>query len=107
MEKHAALEEELKTAKQTVKAIERTRDQLIDKAREEISAPEAERLILQRWMGTMVRSFEDRLQAHLTHLVIKIELLWAKYAVTLKVIRKKRDSAADNLANFLRELGYE
>lgn len=107
MAKHAALEDELKTAKQTVKAIERTRDQLVDKARDEISDADAERLILERWMKTLAHSFEDRVQAHLTQLVAKVELLWSKYAVTLKDIQAKRNDAADKLSKFLKELGYD
>ncbi len=107
MAKHAALDEELKAAKQTVKAIERTRDQLVDKARDEISDVDAGRLILERWMKTLVHSFEDRVQAHLTQLVAKVELLWSKYAVTLKDIQEKRNNAAEKLSKFLKELGYD
>lgn len=107
MAKHAALDDELKAAKQTVKAIERTRDQLVDKARDEISDADAERLILERWMKTLAHSFEDRVQAHLTQLVAKVELLWSKYAVTLKDIQAKRNDAAEKLSKFLKELGYE
>lgn len=107
MAKHTALEEELKTAKQTVKAIEKTRDQLVDKARDEISAADAERLILNRWMVTMAEAFDNRVQAYLTRLVGRVEILWSKYAVTLKDIQAKRDTAATKLARFLKELGYE
>jgi type I restriction enzyme M protein len=107
MAKHAALDDELRTAKQTVKAIEQKRDQLVDKARDEISAADAERLVLKRWMNTMAESFEDRVQAHLAQLVARVETLWSKYAVTLKDIQAKRDEAADKLAKFLKELGYE
>jgi type I restriction enzyme M protein len=107
MAKQAALEDELKTAKQTVKSIERTRDQLVDRARDGISDADAERLILARWMKTLAQSFEDRVQAHLTQLVGKVDLLWSKYAVTLKDIQAKRSDAAEKLSKFLTELGYE
>ena len=107
MAKHAALDDELKAAKQTVKAIERTRDQLVDKARDEISEADAERLILARWQRELVAAYESRQQAYLAQLVARVEMLWAKYAVTLTDIQAKRDAAAEKLAGYLRELGYE
>jgi hypothetical protein len=36
-----------------------------------------------------------------------VELLWEKYAVTLKDIQEKRNDAAEQLSKFLMELGYE
>lgn len=107
MAKHASLEDELKAAKQTVKAIESKRDQLVDKARDEISEADAERLILARWQRELVAAYESRQQAYLAQLVARVEMLWAKYAVTLKDIQAKRDASAEKLAGFLRELGYE
>lgn len=106
MAKHAALELELKTAKHIVKGIEKTRDQLVDKARADITELDAERLILDRWMVTLAEAFEDRVQAYVADLVDRIRSLWSKYATTLTEIQARRDAAASELQLFLKELGY-
>lgn len=107
MSKHSKKEEELKTAKQTVKAIEQKRDALVDKAREEISDKDAEKLILERWMKTLLSAYENRVGAYQAQLVGRIEMLWVKYAVTLLDIQAKRRAAAATLSAFLKEKGYE
>lgn len=107
MAKHTAKENELKTAKQTVKAIELKRDVLVDKARDAISDADAEQLILERWKKTLVSAYENRVGSYQAQLVEKVELLWAKYAVTLKDIQAKRTAAATKLSAFLTEKGYE
>lgn len=76
--KHAAKEEELKTAKQTVKNVEKRRDELVDAARAKISSEEAEQLILNRWMRTLATSYETRLRAYRDALAQRIEGLWNK-----------------------------
>lgn len=107
MEKHAAKEEELKLAKQTVKGIELKRDELVDKARDEITPEAAEQLILERWRKTLLNAFEARVSAYQGQLVARMELLWSKYAVTLNDIQAKRKAAAEKLGVFLKERGYE
>lgn len=107
MAKHTAKEDELKTAKQTVKAIEFKRDALVEKARDAISDADAEQLILERWKNTLVNAYENRVGAYQAQLVGRIELLWAKYAVTLQDIQAKRIAAAAKLSAFLMEKGYE
>ncbi|MEJ5999725.1 type I restriction-modification system subunit M [Paucibacter soli] len=105
--KHSALEEELKTAKQTVKSIEKRRDELVERARDRITSEEAERLILNRWMVALAEAYELRLQKYRLCLVGLIGRLWDKYAVTLRDIQSKRESAALHLACLLRERGIE
>lgn len=107
MAKHVAKEDELKKAKVTVRTIELKRDELVEKAWEEITPKEAEELILARWKRTLLAAYEARVAAYQTDLVVWIELLWSKYAVTLTDIQAKREAAADKLAVFLKERGYE
>lgn len=107
MAKHVAKEDELKTAKLTVRTIERRRDDLVEKARAEITPEAAEKLILARWMQTLLAAYEARVGAYQAALVARIELLWLKYAVTLTDIQSKRQTAASKLAVFLKERGYE
>lgn len=106
MAKHTTKEDELKTAKQTVKAIELKRDALVEKARDAISDADAEQLILERWKKTLDEAYENRVGAYLAQLVEQIELLWAKYAVTLQDIQAKRTAADEKLRAFLKEKGY-
>lgn len=105
--RHAAKEAELKAAKQTVKNVEKRRDELVDTARAKISAEEAEQLILNRWMLTLATSYESRLQAYRDALVQRVEVLWTKYAVTLDDLGKQRKEKADLVDKLLREFGYE
>jgi len=105
--RHVAMEDELKTAKQTIKNVEKRRDDLVDAARAKISDEEAEQLILNRWMRTLASSYESRLQAYRDALIQRIETLWSKYAVTLDGLNAIRKDKADLVAKLLREFGYE
>lgn len=107
MAKHVAKEDELKKAKVTVRTIELKRDELVEKAREEITPEEAEELILARWKRTLLAAYEARVGAYQANLVARIDLLWSKYAVTLTDIQTARQAAATKLAVFLKEKGYE
>jgi type I restriction enzyme M protein len=104
---HTALERELKSTKQTVKGIEQTRDQLVEKAREEISPVDAERLILARWKVSLARAYEARVQAYQAGLISRVHGLWSKYAVSLTFIETARAYEAQKLGSFLRQLDYE
>lgn len=106
MAKHVAKENELKKAKITVRTIELKRDELVEKARREITAEEAEKLILVRWKQTLLDAYEARVGAYQADLVGSVELLWSKYAVTLTDIQAKRLAAANKIAMFLKERGY-
>ncbi len=105
--RHAAKDEELKQAKATVKNVEKRRDELVDAARAKISEAEAERLILNRWMRTLATSYENRLHSYRDALVTRVELLWSKYAVNLDDISRQQREKAIEVADLLREFGYE
>ena len=107
MVRHVTKEDELKKAKLTVRSIELRRDELVDKARDEITPEDAGGLILARWKRTLLAAYEARVAAYQADLAVQVELLWSKYAVTLTDIQGKRKAAADNLAVFLKERGYE
>jgi type I restriction-modification system DNA methylase subunit len=104
---HAALEDELKELKAGLRAIEKKRDDLVAKAREEISVEDAQALILERCRTLMVERFEGYLRQYQRGFVARVETLWDKYAVTMKVILAERDEEAEKLQGFLVELGYE
>jgi type I restriction enzyme M protein len=55
----------------------------------------------------MVERFEGYLRQYQRGFVARVETLWDKYAVTMKVILAERDEEAEKLQGFLVELGYE
>ena len=107
LEKHSALEAELKTLKANIREVEKKKEELVETARQKISEEEAKELILERFKKALVEQFEGYLKAHQRAFVAGVENLWAKYAVTAKQIIAERDKEAAQLNAFLKELGYE
>jgi type I restriction enzyme M protein len=105
--RHMALEEEQKQAKAVIKSIEKKRDELVDAARAKISAAQAERLILSRWMGVLASAYDERLNGYRDALTQHVETLWSKYAMTLDELNTQQREQAGLVAKLLREIGYE
>lgn len=105
--RHKALEDEAKTLKAHIKATEKGRDELVEKAREKISHDEARQIIIERFGKVLFESYRQYLRADQRACIAAIENLWGKYAVTAKQIETERDEAAQALKAFLVELGYE
>ncbi len=79
----------------------------MDKARSEISEIDAKELILTRWEKTLYAKVDDYLIQYSRQLRSALENLWEKYDQPLQSILKERDVAALELANYLKELGYD
>lgn len=107
LERHKALEDEVKTLRATIKAIEDKRDELVQSARIKISTDEARTVIIERLRQTLMDIYETYLRADQRACIKAIENLWGKYAVTAKEIEAERDEASRQLQAFLVELGYE
>lgn len=105
--KNTALEQELKTAKATIKEIKERRDELVEKAREKIRPDEAKVLILERWRQTLNNTVNAYIQQYQRSLRSHLERIWDKYTVTLTDILNDREKEQTVLNNFLVELGYE
>jgi type I restriction enzyme M protein len=103
---HKALEDEAKQLKADVRATERSRDELVERAREKISRDEARLIIVERLGKLLIDSFRQYLRADQRACIAAIENLWGKYAVTARQIEAGRDEAAGRLRGFLVELGY-
>lgn len=103
---HNALKAELKELKSGIKATEKRKDELVQKSREKITEDEAKVLILQRFQKTLIAEYEARLRVYVSALIKRVENLHDKYAVKAETILKKRDEAANDLKNYLEELGY-
>ncbi|WP_253274025.1 type I restriction-modification system subunit M [Flammeovirga sp. OC4] len=104
---HTGLEQELKVCKATIKEIKAKKDELVEKAREKISQKEAKELILERWEKVLASTVLDYVNRYERVLVGELETRFTKYKHTLNSILGERETAASELSNFLKELGYE
>jgi type I restriction enzyme M protein len=107
LERHKALEDEVKTLRSTIKGIEGKRDELGQSAREKISVDAARTVIIERLRQRLLDTYRAYLRADQRTCIKAIENLWSKYAVTAKTIEAERDAASKQLRAFLLELGYE
>jgi len=107
LQRHKALEDEVKTLRATIKGIEGKRDELVQSARAKISNDEARTVIIERLRQMLMNTYQAYLRADQRACIKAIENLWSKYAVTAKTIEAERDAASQQLQKFLVELGYE
>ncbi len=107
LERHKALEDEVKTLRATIKGIEGKRDELVQSARAKISTDEARSVIIERLRQLLMNTYHAYLRADQRACIKAIENLWSKYAVTAKTIEAERDAASQQLQAFMLELGYD
>lgn len=107
MRPHLALEAELKECRKVISEIRKQKDELVTEAREKISEPEAQQLILARWKRTLHTTVMDYVYRYQRELIVKVERLWDKYHTTLTHILEAREEANQLLNQYLMELGYE
>jgi type I restriction enzyme M protein len=107
LERHAALDAELKKLKANIREVDKKKDEMIAAARAKISKEEAKTLILERFRKLLTEQFNGYLRQHQRSYIVAVENLWQKYAVTTKQILAERDREAAQLDAFLKELGYE
>ena len=102
---HAELERGLKDLKAGIRKVENKMDELVAQAREKITEEEAKKLILQRFHKELLATYDDYLRQYLRGFIAAVDTLWDKYAVTLNDILSDRDREAEQLNEFLVELG--
>ena len=107
LQRHKALEDEVKTLRATIKGIAGKRDELVQSARAKITNDEARTVIIERLRQMLMNTYRAYLRADQRACIKAIENLWSKYAVTAKTIEAERDAASAQLKAFLVELGYE
>ncbi|WP_405350445.1 type I restriction-modification system subunit M [Nonlabens sp. Asnod3-H03] len=105
--RHNELTAELKTCKATITEIKAKKEDLVEKAREKITPEEAKTLILARFKATLHDTVMDYVNRYERALIAELETRYTKYQNTLVSILDGRTKAADQLNNFLTELGYE
>jgi type I restriction enzyme M protein len=107
IQRHVDLENELKACSTLIRAIEQRKEELVEQAREQITAEEAKQLIINRWHTKLHSTINSYLEVHTRHLQQAIEELHDKYTVTLTDILTERETYTKELNQFLEELGYE
>ncbi|XMO86745.1 type I restriction-modification system subunit M [Algibacter sp. AS12] len=105
--KHTELTNELKTCKAAVAEIKSKKEDLVAKAREKITPEEAKVLILTRFKEVLHNTVMDYVNRYERALITELETRFTKYQNTLVNILDSREEAANQLNNFLMELGYE
>ena len=105
--RHKALEDEARALKATIKSTERNRDELVEAARQRISADEARQVILRRLEAVLMETYGQYLRADQRACVAAVENLWGKYAVTARQLEHTRATATAELAHYLSRLGYD
>ncbi len=106
LERHTALENEMKTLKSEIKAIEKSKEELVQQARERITEDEARELIINRFYSILAEVLNQYIKEHLLIINDVIVNLWDKYKITASRILKERDEGSHKLDEFLKELGY-
>jgi type I restriction enzyme M protein len=105
--RHMDLENEVKELRTTIRTIENRRDELVASAREKITRDQARQVIIARLRTVLLNTYYGYLRSDLRSCIKAVENLWDKYAVTARQIEAQRDEAAEQLQQFLVELGYE
>ena len=105
--KHTTLTLELRDCKATIAEIKAKKEDLVAKAREKITPEEAKVLILKRFKETLHNTVMDYVNRYERALITELETRYTKYQNTLVSILESRETAANQLNNFLMELGYE
>ena len=107
IQRHVALENEVKECAALIRAIEQRKEDLVEQAREQITPEEARQLIVNRWLSNLHSTINSYLDAHTRQLQQAVEDLHDKYTVTLTDILTERNTCTRELNRFLEELGYE
>ncbi len=107
IQRHVALENEVKECAALIRAIDQRKEALVEQAREQITPGEAKQLIITRWLNNLHNTINSYLDAHTRNLQQAVEELHDKYTITLTDILTERDTYTQELNRFLKELGYE
>src|SRR5690606_2062347 len=95
--RHTELTNELKTCRATIKEIKDKKEDLVAKARENITSEEAKVLILQRFKDTLHTRVMDYVRRYERALLTELENRFTKYQHTLVNILNEREQAANQL----------
>ncbi len=107
LSRHTEYETRLREAKKVIKEIKDRKEELVEKARENISPDQARKLILARWKGILYITIMAYVTDYQREFLRRLENLWEKYTTTINEILAEREKPGEELNRFLGELGYE
>ena len=76
-------------------------------ASQTLDSAAAQTLVLDHFRTELLTVADQRIARHRHAIVAAFETWWDKYQITLASLEHERDTAAEKLAGFLKELGYE
>ena len=103
----AALKKELTAAKRTSALLERGLVAKLAEARSHLSPEDSQNLVIRIAQDNLTNHLDAYIARHRLTAIGTLESWWDKYALTIRAIEEKRDTALDALNSFLAELGYE
>jgi type I restriction enzyme M protein len=106
LERHAALEEEAKRLKAELRQAEKTKDELVAKARAAITTEAARDVLMARFHNLLVAAYRRYLDTDRRACIAAVENLHDKYATTLRQIETVRTAATRELEAHMEALGY-
>ncbi|MGH3429868.1 MAG: N-6 DNA methylase, partial [Mycobacteriales bacterium] len=102
-----ALKARLTATRKQLKAEKSAFGRRLTEASEELDDVTARRIVLDTMERDLLAGAQDRVTRHRRMLIAAFETWWDKYRIPLSVLEAERDAAAEKLAGFLKELGYE
>jgi hypothetical protein len=78
----------------------------LDEARQGLSPDDCGELAIDLAREDLENLIRRYIDEHLGETLVVLDVLWEKYGISQKAIVNARDSAAVQVANFVKELGY-
>lgn len=101
------LKNQLSVTKKQLKTEKAALAHRLTKASAALDDSSARQIVLDAMEHDLLAEAQDRIARHRRAVTAAFETWWDKYQTPLSTLQAERDTAADRLAGFLKELGYE
>jgi DNA repair exonuclease SbcCD ATPase subunit len=106
LEPYKEIKQQLAAAKARLKTLKNELVNRLETARAALTDDGCQELVLAIFQEGLSAELERYVTAHRQQVIAAVENWWDKYQVTLQDIEAKRDTAAQQLSQFLKVLGY-
>lgn len=106
LEPYKEINRQLREAKTQLRDLKNSLVEHLEAAREKLTDVECQDLVLGIFKDGLISELERYVTAHRQEVIAAVENWWDKYRVNLQDIESERDSAAQQLSEFMRGLGY-
>ncbi|TVP60082.1 MAG: hypothetical protein EA343_18260 [Nodularia sp. (in: Bacteria)] len=106
LEPYKEINRQLREAKTQLRTLKNGLVQLLETARTNLTEVECQDLVLGIFKDGLISELDRYMTAHRQEVIAAVENWWDKYRVNLQNIESERDSAAQQLSEFMRGLGY-